>query len=67
MKLKIEFIDENTGQKIVVKNKETKVIYHNSDVHDAGEYEELTGRVLKLEPNEREIVNTFYKLAGSVC
>ena len=66
MKLKIEFIDENTGQKIVVKNKDTKVMYHNSEVHDSGEYEELTGKVMKLEPNEREIVNTFYKLAGSV-
>jgi len=66
MKLKFEFIDENTGQKIVVKNKDAKVMYHNSDVHDAGEYEELTGKVLRLEPNEREIVNTFYKLASSV-
>ena len=66
MILKIEHIDENTGQKIVVKNKETKVMYHNSDVHDAGEYEELTGKVLKLESNEKEIVNTFYKLAESV-
>lgn len=66
MKLKIEFIDENTGQKIVVKNKGTKVMYHNSDVHDTGEYEELTGKVLKLESNEKEIVNTFYKLAESV-
>ena len=66
MKLKFEFIDENTGQKIVVKNKDAKVMYHNSDVHDASEYEELTGKVLRLEPNEREIVNTFYKLASSV-
>jgi hypothetical protein len=66
MKLKIEFIDENTGQKIVVKNKGTKVMYQNSNIHDSGEFEELTGKVLKLEPNEREIVNTFYKLAGSV-
>jgi hypothetical protein len=66
MKLKIEFVDQNTGQKIVVKNKETKVMYHNSNVHDAGEYEELTGKVMKLETNESEIVNTFYKLAGSV-
>lgn len=66
MKLKIEFINENTGQKIVVKNKHTKVMYHNSEVHDSGEYEELTGKVMRLEPNEREIVNTFYKLASSV-
>ena len=66
MKLKIEFIDENSGQKIVVKNKDTKVMYHNSEVHDSGEYEELTGKVMRLNPNEREIVNTFYKLAGSV-
>ena len=67
MKLKIEFIDENTGQKIVVKNKDTKVMYHNSEVHDPGEYEELSGRVmLNLEPIERKILNTFYKLAVSV-
>lgn len=66
MKLKIEFIDETTGQKIVIKNKDSKVLYHNSEIHDSGEYEEMTGKVLKLEPNEREIVNTFYKLAGRV-
>ena len=67
MKLKIEFIDENTGQKIVVKNKGAKVMYHNSEVHDSGEYEELSGRVmLNLEPIEREILNTFYKLARTL-
>lgn len=66
MKLKIEFIDENTGQKIVVKNKGEKVFYQNSDIHDSREFEQLTGKVMKLESNEREIVNTFYKLAGSV-
>lgn len=66
MKLKIEFIDENTGQKIVVKNKGTRVMYQNSEIHDAGEYEELTGKVLRLETNEREIVNAFYKLAGII-
>lgn len=66
MKLKFEFIDENTGKKIIVKNKDTKVMYHNSEVHNSGEYEELTDKIMKLEPNEREIVNTFYKLAGSV-
>ncbi|MCK9417708.1 hypothetical protein M0Q97_13780 [Candidatus Dojkabacteria bacterium] len=66
MKLKIEFIDENTGQKIVIKNKNSKVMYHNSDVHDSGEFEELTGKVMKFEPNEKELVNTSYKLAGSV-
>lgn len=64
MKLRIEFIDEDTGNKIVVKNKGTKVFYQNSDVHDSGEFQELTGKVMKLESNEREIINTFYKLAG---
>jgi hypothetical protein len=66
MKLKIEYINENTGQKIVVKNKNNKVYYQNSEVHDSGEFEELTGKVLKLEPNEREIINTFYKLIGNL-
>jgi hypothetical protein len=66
MKLKIEFIDENTSQKIVVKNKGSKVFYQNSNVHDSGEFEELSGRVMSLEPNEKEIVNAFYKLSGSL-
>jgi len=66
MKLKIEYIDENTGQKIVVKNKSDKVTYHNSDVHDAGEYEELTGKILSLPTFERTIINTFYTLAGEI-
>lgn len=66
MKLKIEFIDESTGRKIVIKSKGTKVMYHDSEVHDSGEYEEMTGKVMKLESTEREIVNTFYKLAGTI-
>lgn len=66
MKLKIEYIDEDSGQKIVVKNKGTKVFLHNSDTHDSREYEELTGQVSKLEGAEKEIVDTFYKLAGAI-
>jgi hypothetical protein len=66
MKLKIEFIDENTGQKISVKNKGSKVVYHDSEIHDPGEFETLTGKVAKLEPREKEIVDAFYKLAGNI-
>lgn len=66
MKLKMEFINEDTGKKFVVKNKGTVVMYHDSEIHDKSEYEELTGRVMRLEPNEREVVNTFYKLAGVI-
>lgn len=66
MKLKIEFIDEKTGQRIVVKNKGNKVMFHSSDIHDSGGFEELTGKVMSLEPQEKEIINTFYKLAGSI-
>lgn len=64
MKLKFEFINEDTGQKVVVKNKDTSVFYHDSDIHDTNEYEELTGKVLSLSKEQREIINTFYKLSG---
>lgn len=66
MKLKIKFIDENTGQIIIVKNKETKVLYHNSNIHDHNEFEIISGQVMKLEPNEKEIINTFYKLSSKL-
>jgi hypothetical protein len=66
MKLKIEFIDENTGQKIVVKNKGTKVMYYNSDDTDVFEYKELTDMSCKLDKHEKDIFDTFYKLAGSL-
>lgn len=66
MKLKFEFIDEDTGQKIVIKNKDNKVFYHNSDVHDSKEYEELTGKFVEFDTVERDIIYTFYKLAGNI-
>lgn len=66
MKLKFEFIDEDTDQKIVIKNKGNKVFYHDSDVHDTGEYEELTGKIMKFDAIEKEMVNTFYKLADNI-
>ena len=66
MKLNFTFIDEDSSQRIIVKNKGEKVFYHDSEVHDSGEYEEVTGKVLKLEPKVREIVNTFYTLAGKL-
>ena len=66
MKLKFEFIDEDTGQKIVIKNKDNKVFYHNSDVHDSKEYEELTGKIVEFDTVEREMIDTFYKLAGNI-
>lgn len=66
MKLKIQLIDENNGQKIVVKNKGTKVEYHDSEIHDAGEFETLTGQVNKFKGSEKLLVDAFYKLAGSV-
>ncbi len=66
MRLVIQHIDEDTGRKFVVKNKGTKVSVHDSDVHDDGEFEELTGRVFNLEPEHRTIVNVFYQLAGNL-
>ncbi|MGB4985616.1 MAG: hypothetical protein WBO70_07575 [Erysipelotrichaceae bacterium] len=66
MILKIEFINEDTGNKFVVKNKGIVVMYHDSEIHDKSEYEALTGRVMILDPNEREVINAFYKLAGLV-
>ena len=66
MKLKIQFIDETTGQKIIVKNKGSKVAYHDSEIHDEGEFETLTGQVNKLKGSEKLLIDTFYKLAGSI-
>lgn len=66
MKLKIEYINEETNQKIIVKNKGSKVVYHNSETHNSNEYEELTDRIVKLEKDEREVVNAFYQLCGNL-
>lgn len=66
MKLKIEFINEDTSQKIIVKNKGNKVFYHDSDIHDEREYEELTGKVLKLDFSIRKIIESFYNLSSSL-
>jgi hypothetical protein len=66
MKLKLDFIDEETNERLIVKNKGTKVFYHSSEIHDPNEFEELTGKVLKLNEQHRSIINTFYKLAGEL-
>jgi hypothetical protein len=66
MKLKIEHIDEDTGIKTVIKNKNDEVYYHNSDVHDEDEFENLTGQVFNGSEIERDLINEFYKLAGKL-
>lgn len=66
MELLIQHTDEDTGRKFVVKNKDTKVFIHDSEIHDDEEFEELTGRVMKLEPEHSKIVNVFYQLCGNL-
>ena len=65
-KLKFQYINEETGEKLVVKNIGSKVYYHSSQIHDPKEFEELSGKVLKLNKQERSIIDTFYKLAGEL-
>ena len=67
MKLKLEHINEDTGIKVVVKNKGDEVYYHNSDIHDPREFEKLTGKVFRGDDIERELINAFYKLAGQLA
>ena len=66
MKLKIEYINEETNEKLIVKNKRDKVFYHSSEEHNANEFEQLTGKVLRLGKEERNIIDVFYKLAGEL-
>ena len=66
MKLKLEHINEETGVKVVVKNKDDEVYYHNSDIHDPKEFERLTGQVLNGDDIERDLINAFYTLAGQL-
>lgn len=67
MQLKLEYINEETGVKVVVKNKGDEVYYHNSDVHDPKEFERLTARVFNGDDIERDLINEFYKLAGKLA
>ena len=63
MKLKLTYIDEETGVKVVVKNKGNEVYYHISDIHDPKEFERLTGQVFNGDDIERNLIDAFYKLA----
>lgn len=65
MKLQIHFINEETGQEILVKNMGSQVLYHDSDIHEVDEWARLTAKTLEALPTGREIVNAFYELAGS--
>lgn len=66
MKLRIEYIDEDTGIRIVVKNVVDVVYYHNSDIHDEDEFEILTGHVFNGDDVELHLTRAFYKLAGEL-
>ena len=66
MKLRIEYIDEDSGEKIIVKNKGNKVLFHSSEIHVPMEFEDLTDRVFKFEPNEKKIIDAFYDLASNL-
>jgi len=65
MKLQIQFLNEETGQKILVKNRGSQVLYHDSDIHEPHDWVELTVKILEIQPNGRELVNAFNELAGS--
>ena len=67
MKLKLEHIDEETGIKIIVKNKGDEVYFHNSDCHDPKEFEKLTGQVFNADDIERDLIDAFYRLAGQLA
>lgn len=67
MKLKLKHIDEKKGIKIIVKNKGNEVYYHNSDIHDPKEFEKLTEQIFNNDDIERDLINTFYKLAGQLA
>jgi len=43
MKLKIEYINEETSEKLILKNKGNNVFYNSSRIHDNNEFEKLTG------------------------
>ena len=64
MKLKIEYINEDTSEKLILKNRDGKVYYHSSRTHDPREFQPLSGLVLKLPEDEREVVRYYYELAG---
>jgi hypothetical protein len=64
MNLRIEFFNEETAQTIIVKNKGSQVLYHDSDIHEIDEYVELAVKSLELQPTGRELVNAFYELTG---
>jgi hypothetical protein len=63
MKLKLTYINEETGVKFVIKNKGPLVYYQNSDVHDPKEFEPLTGQLFNGNQIERDLIETFYGLA----
>jgi len=64
MKIRLEYIDEESGEILILKNKESKVFYHDSKIHDSGKFEELSGLVKKFNKKEKEVVRAFYELAG---
>jgi hypothetical protein len=66
MKLKIEFVDDTTGDLVILKNKGDKVLYHNSSEHEHKEFEDLTGQIKKFSEPLRTVVDAFYTLAGKV-
>jgi len=66
MKLKIEYLNEDTGEKLIVKNDGEKVFYHYSEFHDPKEFGQLTGAIIKIGARERLIINAFYKLASEI-
>lgn len=63
--LHIELADTGSGQRIQVKNTGSQVLYHDSDIHEADEWVELTVRVLESVPTGRQLVSALYDLLGS--
>lgn len=66
MKLKIEFIDEDTDRVFIVKNKHDAVFYHDSNIHDPSEFQKLTDSVKRFNKDQHEVINMFYSLSSKL-
>lgn len=66
MILVIQFVDENTGQIIIFKNRGNDVLWHNSKIHEIYDFELLKENVMRLDRNERKIADSFYNLISKL-
>jgi hypothetical protein len=62
--MNLELKYETEDFTMIVRNVNTEVEFHHSEIHDCDEFELLTGKTFRFDGVEKKVIDKFYELGG---